>query len=85
VALWQAASGALMVLAVIAAPPSEDCPSAGEAYQAAANKVIKALRDYEECIAKSHGRDKCAAEIQALDDAHDDFEDAVADYAKACP
>jgi hypothetical protein len=81
------ASAALITLALVS-PPSTgiaDCQSAGDAFQAALTKVVNALRSYEQCIAASSGKDKCSAEIQAVDDAHDDFEDAVNDYKQACP
>jgi hypothetical protein len=47
--------------------------------------VTNALRNYEQCVSASKGQDKCAAEMQQLDDAHDDFEEAVNDYKQACP
>jgi hypothetical protein len=43
------------------------------------------LRAYEQCVAASKGKEKCAAEMQQLDDAHDDLEDAIDDYKQACP
>ena len=48
-------------------------------------KVVDALRAYEHCVAASKGKEKCAAEMQQLDDAHDDLEDAIDDYKQACP
>jgi len=51
-----------------------DCPTTGDAFQAALTKVTNALRQYEQCVSASKGQDKCAAEMQQLDDAHDDFE-----------
>jgi len=46
-------------------------------------RVIEALHRYEKCVAASNARDDCAAEMEALDSAHDGFADAVAD-AKTC-
>ena len=82
-----AVSAAMITLAVVSPPTTGtvDCQSAGEAFQAALSKVVNALRGYEQCVAASKGKDKCAAEMQQLDDAHDDFEDAVNDYKQACP
>jgi hypothetical protein len=82
-----AASAAMITLAVVSPPTAAtgDCQSAGEAFQAAVAKVTNALRSYEQCVTASKGQDKCAAEMQQLDDAHDDFEEAVNDYKQACP
>ncbi|MBV8492986.1 MAG: hypothetical protein JO162_05865 [Alphaproteobacteria bacterium] len=81
------ASAAVVILA-LASPPATgiaDCQGAGDAFQAALAKVVNALRGYEQCIASSNGKVKCTAEMQAVDDAQDDFEDAVDEYKKACP
>ena len=81
------ASAAVVVLA-LASPPATgiaDCQNAGDAFQAVLAKVVNALRGYEQCIAGSNGKDKCTAEMQAVDNAQDDFEDAVDEYKKACP
>jgi hypothetical protein len=82
-----AASAAMITLAVVSPPTAGtgDCQSAGEAFQAALAKVTNALRGYEQCVSASKGQDKCSAEMQQIDDAHDDFEDAVNDYKQACP
>jgi len=83
----------VIALALLAAPNTElaDCGNAADRYTAAVTKVIGALRNYESCVSSSAKRDArrdakgddCAAEMQALDDAHDNFADAVAD-AKTC-
>jgi hypothetical protein len=82
-----AASAALITLALVSPPATGtgDCSTSGDAFQAAMAKVVDALRNFEQCVAASKGKDKCAAEMQQLDDAHDDFEDAVDDVKKACP
>ena len=86
-----------MALALLIAPNMElaDCGNAFDHTTAAAAKVMDALRRYESCVSASTPRDgtgdakrdrkddDCAAEMQALDDAHDNFADAVAD-AKGC-
>ncbi len=82
-------SAGVIALALLAAPNTElaDCGNAADRYTAAVTKVIDALRTYESCVASSAKRDArrddCGAEMQALDDAHDNFADAVAD-AKTC-
>ncbi len=82
-------SAGVIALALLAAPNTElaDCGNAADRYTAAVTKVIGALRSYESCVSSSAERDArrddCAAEMQALDDAHDNFADAVAD-AKTC-
>ena len=75
----------LLALALLAAPTPDrsDCSTLGERYASAVAKVVEALRTYEKCVASSDKRNDCAAEIQALDSAHDDFGDAV-DDAKDC-
>ena len=80
-------SAAMITLALVSPPASGtgDCSTAGDAFQATLAKVVNALRSYEQCVAASSGKDKCSAEMQALDDAHDDFEDVVNDYKQACP
>ena len=74
-----------IALAVLAAPNPDriDCSTVGARYQAAVAKVIETLRSYEKCVASSEKRSDCAAEMQALDSAHDDFADTV-DDAKEC-
>lgn len=81
------ASAAVVILALVSPPATgiADCQSAGDAFQSVLAKVVNALRGYEQCIASSNGKDKCTAEMQAVDDAQDDFEDAVDEYKKACP
>src|SRR5437588_756186 len=49
----------------------------------AAARVIEALRVYEKCLSSGDRHNDCEAEMQAVDNAHDDFADAVAD-AKQC-
>jgi hypothetical protein len=73
------------VLALLTAPNANiaDCGRAADGYAAAVAKVLGAARTYGKCIAASAMRDDCAAEMQALDDAHDNFVDAVRD-AKGC-
>ena len=69
------------------APPTRyqvDCSSATAGYEGAVTKLRAAVGTYQRCIEESRGRDKCAAEVQALDQAHDNFEDALADYTSAC-
>ena len=80
-----AASAAMITLAVVSPPTTGtgDCQSAGEAFQAVVAKVTNALRAYEQCVSASKGQDKCSAEMQQLDDAHDDFEDAVLGWGSA--
>ncbi len=74
-----------VVLALLTAPNANiaDCGHAADTYTAAVAKVLGAVRRYETCISASAMRDACAAEMQALDDAHDNFADAVAN-AKGC-
>ncbi len=78
-------SAGVLALALLAAPNTVrvDCGNAADRYTAAVAQVIDALRTYEKCVSSNDKRYDCAAEMQALDDAHDDFADAVAD-AKAC-
>ena len=64
-------------------PDRADCGTVGERYAGAVAKVLEALRSYEKCVASSEKRADCAAEMQALDTAHDDFADVV-DDAKDC-
>ncbi len=78
-------SAGVVALALLAAPNTEraDCGNAADRYTAAVTEVLAALRGYAACVASSARRDDCAAQIEALDNAHDDFADAVAD-AKEC-
>ena len=75
----------LIALALMAAPNANrvDCTNIAGRYAGAVAKVIEAVRTYERCVSASQKRDDCAAEMQALDTAHDDFADAV-DDAKDC-
>ena len=68
-------------------PPARyhiDCGGATVAYESAVKRLQDALGTLQRCIEQSRGRDKCTAEMQALDEAHDNFEEAVADYTSAC-
>ncbi len=78
-------STSLVALALLVAPDVDkaDCGNLADRYSAAVAEVVDALRGYAKCLAASDQRDDCAAQMQALDNAHDDFADAVAD-AKAC-
>ena len=78
-------SASLLTLALLAAPDAgkAECGRRADRYTAAAAKVIDALRSYEKCVLSGDKRDDCAAEIEALDAAHDDFADAVDDM-KTC-
>ena len=78
-------SAGLVVLALLVAPDADkaDCGNIADRYAAAVAQVVDALRSYAKCVAASDKRDDCAAQMQALDNAHDNFADAVAD-AKAC-
>ena len=78
-------SAGLLALAVLTAPDVKkaDCGNLADRYTAAAAKVVDALRSYEKCVSSGDTRNDCAAEMQALDTAHDDFADAV-DDAKTC-
>jgi hypothetical protein len=81
----QSIHASLIALAVLAAPSPDrtDCSTVGARYAAVVAKVIETLHSYEKCVASSEKRTDCAAEMQALDSAHDDFADAV-DDAKEC-
>ena len=74
-------SGPLFALALLAAPNTDlaDCGNAADRYTVAVGRVIDALHSYDRCVSHSAKRDDCAAEMQALDDAHDAFADTVAD------
>ncbi|HEX6442677.1 MAG TPA: hypothetical protein VF007_10855 [Stellaceae bacterium] len=80
------AAGWIAAVAVVTPPQTEptDCAGATQQYKENVEAVMNALRKYEACVSGSNGRDKCAAEIQALDSAHDDFEDMVTDIEKSC-
>ena len=78
-------SGGLVALALLTVPNADkiDCSNVADRYRAAVTQIVDALRSYAKCVASSDKRDDCAAEMQALDNAHDDFADAVDDW-KAC-
>lgn len=78
-------SAGLIALAVLTAPGVQkaDCGNLADRHTATAAKVIDALRIYEKCVSSGDRRNDCAAEMQALDTAHDDFADVV-DDAKSC-
>jgi hypothetical protein len=75
----------LVALALLVAPDADkaDCGRVGDRYTAAVARVVDAVQDYAKCVAASDKRDDCATEMQALDNAHDDFAEVVAD-AKSC-
>jgi hypothetical protein len=82
-----------VLLALLVAPNTEraDCGNAADRYDAAVAKVMGALHAYATCVSSNAKRrtkgatkgNDCTEEMQALDNAHDDFADAVAD-AKGC-
>jgi hypothetical protein len=74
-----------LVLALVPAPNAAiaDCANVAARYDAAVGRVIAASREYQACVAASNQQDDCAIQIQALDNAHDGFAQAVAD-AKDC-
>ena len=78
-------STGLVAFALLAAPNADkaDCGHLADRHTAAVAKVIEALRDYEKCVSSGDRRDDCAAAMQALDTAHDDFADVV-DETKSC-
>jgi hypothetical protein len=75
----------LVALALLVAPDADkaDCGTMADRYTAAVTRTVDALQNYAKCVAASNKHDDCAAEMQALDSAHDDFAEAVAD-AKNC-
>jgi len=79
-------AGGLVALAILATPGVQkaDCGSAASRRAAAVAKVMEALQAYGKCISAPDNKGDCADEMQALDDAHDDFADIVAE-AKTCP
>jgi hypothetical protein len=78
-------SAGLVALALLVAPDTDkaDCGAIANRYTAAVGRVVDAMQNYAKCVSASDKRDDCAAEMQALDNAHDDFAEAVAD-AKSC-
>ena len=81
-----AAAGWIAALAVVTPPQTEptDCASVTERYKQNVEAVTEALRKYEACVSGSNARDHCAAEIQALDDAHDDVDETISEIEKLC-
>lgn len=75
----------LVALALLSAPNANrtDCGNISQRYGAAVAKVVEALHVYEKCVSESGKRNDCAAEMQAVDTAHDDFVDLI-DDAKDC-
>ena len=73
-----------MALTLLPDAPA-DCVSAAREYTAALDGVTGALRTYERCVAASRGRNQCADIFDELDGAQRDFEDAVAEFQRACP
>lgn len=84
-ALHRMSPAAVAVLALLVAPNADfaDCGHMADRYSLALGRVREALGGYERCLARSAQRDNCADEMQALDDAHDAFSEAVADM-KGC-
>jgi hypothetical protein len=78
-------SAALVAVAITPDAGPSDCTSAAAGYSAALVSVTEALRAYEACLSASRGHNQCAAEFDELDAAHLDYEDAVAEYHRACP
>jgi len=75
----------LVALTVLPDTTPSDCWIGAAGYTAAVASVTDALRTYEACIGASRGRSQCSAEFDELDGAHHDFEDAAAEYQRACP
>lgn len=76
--------GIVFALTTVPNPNSLDCASATANYEVAVKKVRDALSAYQHCIEASRARDKCASEMEALNDLHEEFEDAVTDFAHVC-
>jgi hypothetical protein len=77
----------LIAVVAVASPPQtepDDCTGATEHYKQTVEAVTAAAKKYEACVSASNGHDHCSAEVQLLDSAHDDFEDAVSESEKAC-
>jgi hypothetical protein len=81
----QLLAAALAALATTPDATPSDCRSAAAGYSAALASVTEVLRTYEACVGASRGRNQCSAEFDELDGAHRDFEDAAAEYQRACP
>lgn len=75
----------LVAVALLATPDVDklDCPAANEEYTTTVNKLIETIRSYEKCVSSGDKHNDCSAEMQAVDSAHDDFADAIADL-KEC-
>jgi hypothetical protein len=74
----------VLALAAVPNPDRLDCASATVNYEVAVKKLCDALNTYQHCIEGSRARDKCASEMEALGDLHEEFEDAVSDHADVC-
>jgi hypothetical protein len=74
----------VLALAVVPNPDRLDCAGATANYEVAVKKLREALTAYQHCIEASRARDKCASEMEALGDLHEEFEDAVSDHADVC-
>jgi hypothetical protein len=72
------------IVVALTAVPNLDCAGATAGYEVAVKKLRDALSTYQRCVEGSRGRDKCASEMEALGDLHEEFEDAVSDYAEFC-
>ena len=78
-------SAVLVAVAVTPDAPATDCRTAAAGYAAALASVTEALRTYEACLSASRGRNQCAAEFDELGAAQLDYENAIAEYHRACP
>jgi hypothetical protein len=78
-------AASFVALALITAPNAKaaDCAKAANQYTAAVVKVTEALRVFEKCVASGDKRNDCTDEFETLDEAHDDFVDAIEDL-KTC-
>ena len=78
-------SAGLVAFALLVAPNADkaDCGTIANRYTAAVARVVDAVQNYAKCVSASDKHDDCAAEMLALDNAHDDFAEAVTD-AKSC-
>jgi len=76
---------AMVALTVLPDATPSDCRCATAGYGAAVASLRDVLRTYEACVGESRGHSQCSAEFDELDGAHRDFEDAVAEYRRACP
>jgi hypothetical protein len=76
--------GIVLALVTVPNPDRLDCASAKANYEIAVKQLHDALSAYQHCIEASRARDKCASEMEALGDLHEEFEDAVSDHADVC-